>query len=162
MSDDYPKRIYMASEPEHLGKIPVRTELTVLPADDPSKPKIGFMVYELKGTDLYPWPDGHTGVFRDEADLEQWLTDDRLLTTREALQPGMKLLVHDLFGWGQGITLLDPQGKVRVMSPSGKILYMTDFVNDRPPAPDGTPAPPRWVCVGSANLAGLKRLEITR
>lgn len=152
--------IFIKQQPEHLGPIPVRTELAVQSADPPGQRKIGWSAVCMWGTDIHIWPDGHTGVFRDLPDLEQYLTDERLLTTRDALKPGMKLLIQDLFGWSQGIVLFGPQGKPRVLSPNGKILYMIDFVNDRPPAPDGTPAPPRWVCTGSGNLAAIQNLEM--
>ena len=160
---DYPKSpggIYLVSTPEQVGPVPARTELTPLPTDPPDQKKIGWMCYEVRGTDIYLSPDGHLGVFQDQADLEQYLTADRLLTTRDALKPGMKLLVHDLFGWSIGMVLLDPQGNPRVLSQNGKRAYVIDFVNDRLAAADGTPAPPRWVCLGSVNLAGLQRLTL--
>lgn len=163
MSDQHPKSpggIYMVREPEHLGPIPERTELTaVVP---PTGREIGFFVYEVRGTDIYPFPDGHLTMFETLEELESYCTDDKLLTTREALKPGMKLLVQDLIGWGMGMVTLNPQGQPRVMSQNGKLLYLTDFVDDRPAAADGTPAPPRWVCIGSVNLAGLQRLQIQR
>ena len=40
---------YVACEPEHFGRIPVRTELTVLSADDPKNRTIGFSVFENLG-----------------------------------------------------------------------------------------------------------------
>lgn len=41
--------VYIACEPEHFGRIPVRTELTVLSADDPKARTIGFSVFENIG-----------------------------------------------------------------------------------------------------------------
>ena len=41
--------IYVCCEPEHFGRIPVRTELTVLSADDPKARTIGFSVFENLG-----------------------------------------------------------------------------------------------------------------
>ena len=41
--------IYVCAEPEFLGRIPVRTELTVLSADDPKARRIGFSVFENLG-----------------------------------------------------------------------------------------------------------------
>jgi hypothetical protein len=40
---------YICCEPEHFGRIPVRTELTVLSADDPKARTIGFSVFENLG-----------------------------------------------------------------------------------------------------------------
>lgn len=41
--------VYVCAEPEFLGRIPVRTELTVLSADDPKARRIGFSVFENIG-----------------------------------------------------------------------------------------------------------------
>jgi len=41
--------VYICAEPEHFGRIPVRTELTVLSADDPKARTIGFSVFENLG-----------------------------------------------------------------------------------------------------------------
>lgn len=44
-----PGFIYVACDPEMFGRIPVRTELTVLSADDPKARTIGFSVFENLG-----------------------------------------------------------------------------------------------------------------
>lgn len=41
--------IYVCAEPEFFGRIPVRTELTVLSADDPRARTIGFSIFENLG-----------------------------------------------------------------------------------------------------------------
>lgn len=41
--------VYVCAEPEHFGRIPVRTELTVLSADDPKARTIGFSIFENLG-----------------------------------------------------------------------------------------------------------------
>jgi hypothetical protein len=41
--------VYVCCEPEHFGRIPVRTELTVLSADDPKARTIGFSMFENLG-----------------------------------------------------------------------------------------------------------------
>jgi len=45
--------IYVCCEPEMFGRIPVRTELTVLSADDPKARTIGFSVFENLGIGAY-------------------------------------------------------------------------------------------------------------
>jgi len=40
---------YVCAEPEFVGRIPVRTELTVLSADDPKARRIGFSIFENLG-----------------------------------------------------------------------------------------------------------------
>jgi hypothetical protein len=44
-----PGTIYITCEPEFFGRIPVRTELTVLSADDPKARTIGFSIFENIG-----------------------------------------------------------------------------------------------------------------
>ena len=41
--------VYVCCEGEHFGRIPVRTELTVLSADDPKARTIGFSIFENLG-----------------------------------------------------------------------------------------------------------------
>lgn len=41
--------VYICCEPEFFGRIPVRTELTVLSADDPKARTIGFSIFENLG-----------------------------------------------------------------------------------------------------------------
>jgi len=45
--------VYCACEPEMFGRMPVRTELTVLSADDPKARTIGFSVFENIGIGAY-------------------------------------------------------------------------------------------------------------
>jgi len=45
--------VYVCAEPEFLGRIPVRTELTVLSADDPKSRRIGFSIFENLGVGCY-------------------------------------------------------------------------------------------------------------
>lgn len=45
--------VYVCCEPEMFGRIPVRTELTVLSADDPKARTIGFSVFENLGIGCY-------------------------------------------------------------------------------------------------------------
>jgi len=41
--------VYVCTEPEYFGRIPVRTELTVLSADDPKARTIGYSIFENLG-----------------------------------------------------------------------------------------------------------------
>jgi hypothetical protein len=45
--------VYVCGEPEFFGRIPVRTELTVLSADDPKNRLIGFSIFENLGIGAY-------------------------------------------------------------------------------------------------------------
>lgn len=42
-------KIFVCAEPEFFGRIPVRTELTILAADDPKARRIGFSIFENLG-----------------------------------------------------------------------------------------------------------------
>lgn len=53
--------VYVCCEPEMFGRIPVRTELTVLSADDPKARTIGFSVFEQIGIGAYN-PRGLTRI----------------------------------------------------------------------------------------------------
>ncbi len=46
-------KVYVCGEPEFFGRIPVRTELTVLSADDPKLRRIGFSIFEQVGIGAY-------------------------------------------------------------------------------------------------------------
>lgn len=45
--------VYLCCEPEHFGRIPVRTELTVLSADNSEERTIGFSMFEQLGIGAY-------------------------------------------------------------------------------------------------------------
>lgn len=45
--------VYICCEPEHFGRIPVRTELTVLSADNSEERTIGFSMFENLGIGAY-------------------------------------------------------------------------------------------------------------
>lgn len=45
--------VYVCAEPEFFGRIPVRTELSVLSADDPKALRIGFSIFENLGIGCY-------------------------------------------------------------------------------------------------------------
>jgi len=45
--------VYVCGEPEFFGRVPVRTELTVLSADDPKNRLIGFSMFENLGIGAY-------------------------------------------------------------------------------------------------------------
>lgn len=45
--------VYVCGEPEFFGRIPVRTDLTILSADDPKNRMVGFSVFEMIGVGCY-------------------------------------------------------------------------------------------------------------
>lgn len=51
--------VYVCCEPENFGRVPVRTELTVLSADDPKARTVGFSIFENIGIGAFN-PKGET------------------------------------------------------------------------------------------------------
>lgn len=48
-----PGFVYTLAEPEYVGRIPVRTELTVISADDPGSRRIGFSIFQMLGIGVH-------------------------------------------------------------------------------------------------------------
>ncbi len=142
------------SEPEFVGKIPPRTELTTLPGD-PDAPKIGWSMYEVTGTDLYRPPEDAVWPPTSLDECKAISVPENLITTEDGLVAGEELLVQDLFGLNVCIVAFHSEdGTPYGMSHSGNVMFMFDFVDDRPDE-----EPPRWVSTGSANLKALKKLN---
>jgi len=156
MKDDGDK--YEVSEPVEVGGMPPRPELTVLPGgNDPTKElgTLGWSCYPVTGTDTYRPGSGDTWPPTCFEDCEKVARPENLVTTEDGLVEGEELLVQDLMGLHVAtVHFHGEDGEPYGLSSSGNTMFMLDFVDDRP---DGEP--PRWVCVGSANLAGLRRLK---
>lgn len=50
--DKYLGEFYVLSEPEFIGKIPVRTDITIIDADNKDNRKLGFKCYEYQGCEI--------------------------------------------------------------------------------------------------------------
>lgn len=147
---------YKASEPEEIGRIPARTELTVLKADDPGTRTIGFKVYELTGTNIYRPP----GEFpTDPQWAEMVMVPENLITTKDGLREGEELLVQGLWGLCRGTVVFEDGEPSHLIS--GDTIFVIDFVNDRKCEHDPD-APPRWVCCGSGSLKAFQKMEVKR
>jgi len=107
------------------------------------------------GCDVHPIPEG-------QEPSEELMTPENILTKEDDLKEGMRLMVLTLVGCSLGLVTKEKDGSLTCRSPSGGTSHFLNFVNDRPPLEDGTPAPPRWVCMGSGNVAGLSKLEVYR
>ncbi len=92
-----PGRIYPTSTPEVLGKIPVRTELTVVSADDPKAPALGFTVKEYNGGAV-------TRVDDRGKELEN------PVRARDGLKPGNLLIAPTLVGEVRAVVAKDDVG----------------------------------------------------
>ena len=152
--DPLPPNEYHVDPPEHVGEF-IRLNKTKFPVTcDPDR-KIGFTVHTVWGSDVFLIPEGQEPSLDCEDDANH-------ITTEDGLKEGMRLLVPTLLGYGLGIMSKNEAGDLACRSTSGDTGFFLDFAHDRPPLEDGTPAPPRWVCGGSANLRALKKLTLTR
>lgn len=147
-------RVVTFGPPVLVGGITPRVDLPVDAKQ--STGKVGFMVYQVTGTDMYRLPEGCDPDKMDITDAWETAKPANLVTTRDGLRDGDKLIVQDLFGLGVGVIQLNKAGDPLCTSPCGKRIYFIQFVNDRQP-----PAPPRWVCTGSGNLAAIRKMELT-
>lgn len=57
----------MDKEPEYIGEFPNRQDITVLPADDPKKMRLGWTIYENTGPFMLP-SDDNSCYETDQAD----------------------------------------------------------------------------------------------
>jgi len=86
------------------------------------------------------------------AEAEALMVPENMVTTKDGLQEGMRLLIQDLIGLGIGYVEMMEDGKPTAFSKGRKMMYMLEFA----------PEPPRWVCSGSGNIAAIKKLNITK
>jgi hypothetical protein len=92
-----PGRIYPTGDPEGSGRIPVRTELTVLSADDPKSPTLEFKVTERNG-----------GAVTRIDDKGQ--TIEKPVKSEDGLKPGNLLIAPTLIGEVRAVVAVDGVG----------------------------------------------------
>jgi hypothetical protein len=115
MSDQKPPRPgeIQIGEPEFVGAFPVRTELTVLPADPPGRAPLGWTVSCYQGTE----------VFKEGA-------PETPLTRLEDIRPGDKLIVTTLVGRYLMTATLDEQHELFADS-EGMVADLQFDMDDR-------------------------------
>lgn len=118
------------------GKIPVRTELTVLPADDPGNRTIGWIVREYNGTEVY------------KADAP-----GTLLLNESDIQVGDKLHVQTLVGTYLMIAYRDEYGVLQAQTETGGMFADLKFNTDDRHC---------WVSTFAVNAKAVKKLTVTR
>jgi len=121
-------------EPEKFGRYPVRTELTVLSADDPGPEPIGWIVKTYNGTEVYL-------ISAPEVPL----------TTKASLQVGSEVLVTTLVGVYQMIVHQEANGTL--YATTGPTVSDLKFdVDDRH----------CWVSTYAINTRGIARLAVKK
>jgi len=123
------------------ARISVKTELTVLEAT-PGAP-ISFTVMQYEGSAIYKPPEDT--VLSSEDDL----TDEYRVTDRTGLVEGDEILVPTLFGWSWA-TVEKFHPKRGYYATNGTSGFPLEWCNQRH----------CWVCAGSINLRGVKRLQL--
>lgn len=123
-----------------MSTIPARTELTVIPADDPQQRTLGWKVTERDGVTLFKF-DAEGGI------------DKRPLTNQDDVQPGVRLAVASLFGGFIPMTVEQDKETEGLVARGGNLLAILRFAEDDRAC---------WTCVGMINMRGLKKLSVGR
>lgn len=135
--------------PEHIemGQLPIRTEITVVPADDPEMLKIGFKVTEYIGTTVCSAPPGLSAEqVRNKANWPEGFESEPIFE-EDALQDESVVLICN------GVYTLHRGEDGTLHGTSGGMTGFLEY------APDDRNC---WVCGGFANLAGIQRLNLKR
>lgn len=128
-------------ETEEFGRHPVKTGLTVLPADDVKQEKLGWTVREYLGCEVYPYKPDAEGKLPPQ--LEPIKTED-------GLKEGMQILVPSLVGGFHIMTVMKEDNELYARGE--KLMGALEFAKE-----DGRNA---WVCVGLINMRGVEKLEL--
>lgn len=131
--------IFETDDPEFFGRMPVRTELTVLGPDDPNTRPLGFTMRVYDGTQVARDPE-----------MKEYIT------TREALKVGDEIYVSTLFGICKAKVYLDEDGTL--FGSVGEHTVVDLVFRDDPKKDDRAPV---WVSRYAINTRGLKRTELT-
>lgn len=106
-----PGVIYTAGEPEYIGTMPIRTDIEILPADEPGREPIGWKVYIRDGGEVYLEIDPETP-----------------LTSLKSIEAGDKVLVPTMFGISL-MTVTEVNGNEAFAETEGSIAPLK-FAND--------------------------------
>lgn len=130
--------------------LPVRTELTVLPADDPEQRQIGWVVKEYSGVSVGRGPAGLTA--EEILANPDTLMGFELVPITDALRVGDVVLFGGLFGGWHVCTIQEGTGGDPIaVSPSGDFVGFLAFGEDDRNC---------WACIGGGNLKALQRLNL--
>jgi hypothetical protein len=110
-----PGEIYVSDDSEFIGSFPIRTEITVLPADEPKERTIGWAVVERNGGEVYKLD-----------------ADGINLTNFSDLKKGDDVLVPTLFGYVQmKITKRSRIKKTATAESEGTLAWLEFSKDDR-------------------------------
>jgi len=134
-------------------RVPVRTELTVLPADEPGQKKIGWTVKEYMGFPIKTAPQGLT--HEEAMNTGNWPEgfEPEIITEKDGIKEGDLILAPNLSGWTVARVETTSEGKFAGLSQDKGWIYFLEFGQDDRKC---------WVCGGSGNLKAIQRLELTK
>lgn len=88
------KNSYIASHPEFVGTMPIRTEIMVLPADDPKNKPLGFIMKEKIGTGIYSKNTENPPIQMDKTKSSVWTQAGYRITSKQFGNKIISILVH--------------------------------------------------------------------
>lgn len=132
--------IYAVSKPEHFGQFPVRTEIEVLPADEPSEKKIGWEVRCYDGTEVYK-------VIVSSFVATEF--KEQPLTNFDDIKPGDRLVVQTLVGRRNMIARMDDEDEGLYAECDGLLADLVFDSDDRH----------CWISTYAINTRCLDRLK---
>lgn len=112
-----PGTIYMASEPEFVGAMPIRSEIEILPADECKTFKLGWTCNMYSGSEVFKFCVNGNVI-------------DVPLTKHSDLKPGTLIYAPTLVGSVKAVVERDKDGKLIAVSESGKTLILLTFNGD--------------------------------
>lgn len=124
-------------EPTFIGKFPIRTELTVLPADPPREP-LNFVVHIRNGGEVLTMKDGKL--------------DETALTREEDIWVGRAIVVPTLVGFYEAVACQRNSGEWWWQTPSGGTVGDLVFDADDRHC---------WTTTFAANARAIKMLDLT-
>lgn len=121
-------------------KIPARTEVTVIPADEPKRLTLGWTVQEYNGVEVY------------KIDRKAIRVIEEQLVHQHDIQEGVELAVPSLMG-GYHAMKVTRDGYGKLFAESAGLVAILEFAKDDRQC---------WICIGLVNTRGLKGLSITK
>jgi len=108
-----------------------------------TEPLIKWQSWEVVGVEVFLWAD-------DLPEHTNPLTDLPTITEEEGIKEGDYVIVGSILGWVKA-RIYSGEGSLYAKSDTGSMMYFLEFAKD---------ARKCWVCIGSGNLAAIKKLEL--
>lgn len=93
-------------DPKFIGAFLIRNEMTILPAEDPTRLKLEWTIYEQMGFEVLRFPEGHNLTPEQIYHDRYWPRDEKgeplyhkPITVKEDLKIGDKLLIKEIWDY---------------------------------------------------------------